>query len=129
MRTLLSLMLFTLSLSAADWTGKWSGTTDFKAPDGSTESGGAYAVLKQDGKAVTGTAGPSEEEQVAVENGKIDGKVLTFQVNVPGDAGPRVFKVSLTMISDDQVEGDIEGTANDGQKITGKLKMSRQKGA
>lgn len=129
MRTLPSLVLFTLSLSAADWTGKWSGTADFKAPDGSTENGGAYAVLKQDGQAITGTAGPSEDQQIAIENGKIDGKKLIFQINIPGDAGPRVFKVSITMLSDDQAEGDVEGTSNDGQKIAGKLKLTRQKGA
>lgn len=134
MRTLLSILLLAVAVLAAgsglvmgaDISGKWAGSVEFKTPDGDTDSGGAYAVLKQNGQEVTGTAGPEEEQQFAIENGKLEGKKLTFQLSLPGDAGSRVFKLSLTLASDDQMEGDIEGLTNNGAKLTGKLKLTRK---
>src|SRR5579863_124221 len=47
-----------VAASAADVTGKWSGSF---TPDGG-QVGTAYAVLKQSGTAVTGSAGPAEDQ-------------------------------------------------------------------
>ncbi len=79
MKALLVSLLFTaLVLSAADVTGKWSGSFDVKTHDGGTKNIPAYMVLKQTGDKVTGTGGPSADRQDATLNGKLDGNALTL---------------------------------------------------
>jgi hypothetical protein len=67
--------------------GAWTGTVVFKA-DGDTHEDPFYAVLKQDGGAVTGTAGPDADRQYRIRNGKVvaakEGTMVTFEVIVNG---------------------------------------------
>ncbi len=112
--------------AAADISGKWSGSVEFKTPDGGTDGGGAFAVFKQSGQTITGGAGQNEDEQAPIENGKLVGNKLTFQVSLPGDSGPRVFKVSMVLVNPNRLEGDVEGPTNSGEKIAGKITMERK---
>ena len=68
-------------------TGAWTGTVVFKA-DGETRQDAFHAVLKQDGGALTGTAGPDADRQYRLSNGKItvakDTVSVTFDVIVNG---------------------------------------------
>lgn len=57
--------------AAADFSGKWSGSS----PDNDSV-GTMYAVLKQEGATLTGTAGPSESKQFQVITGRVDGDHL-----------------------------------------------------
>jgi len=56
-------------LSAADLTGKWTGTFS----EHESEGKGALLILQQSGNELTGTAGPDQEKQFPIQNGKVDG--------------------------------------------------------
>jgi hypothetical protein len=71
----------------ADLTGKWSGT--IKTPDGN-EFPLTY-TFKVDGNKLTGTA-ESPQGEVAIDSGKVNGDMFTFQVNVNGMAIPHSGK-------------------------------------
>ena len=119
----LFLMVAPLALAAGDISGKWSGSMDMKAPDGSAQSMPVTAEFKQDGKTVTGTAGREGDEQLALEKGMIDGEKFTFEVTAPDG----VFAINLTLMSDTQLQGDVTHTDQDGNKATAKLTLAKGK--
>ncbi len=106
--------------------GTWSGTADYTAPGGETQSGGAWCVFKQDGETVTGTAGPDEMQQVPVLDGKYAGRKLTFRVEVPGENGQVVYKVELSVVSPDKMEGNVAADIPNVGKVTGKLVLTKK---
>lgn len=63
----LGLILCTLAMAETDVTGKWSG-------------GPFLLTLKQQGNAITGTAGSSAGDQYPIKNGVIEGDKITFDV-------------------------------------------------
>ena len=107
---------------AGELTGKWSGSFNQLRPDGTAgDEGGALMVLKLAGKVVTGTAGPDESRQMAISNGKLEGRKLTFEV--VQDGGP-TLKFDLTF------DGEtIKGAANGergGQQMSAKVDLKRK---
>ncbi len=46
--------------------------------------GAMYAVLKQEGTTLTGSAGPSESKQFPITTGQVDGGRVTFEVKMGG---------------------------------------------
>ena len=68
-------------------TGAWTGSVVFKA-DGDSRQDPFHVVLKQDGGALTGTAGPDADRQYRIKNGKViaaqDTTSVTFEVIVDG---------------------------------------------
>src|SRR5579859_32075 len=113
MRKLLCSLLFSaLALSAAELTGKWSGSFDITNPDGETKADTAYMDLKEKGGEVTGTAGPNTEKQWSLRKGKLDGQKLTFEV--PTDDGG-LLKFDLTF-DGAAIQGTCAGTGSGGEK-------------
>jgi hypothetical protein len=117
MTSLLVLALTAVTLAGADVTGNWRGTF---TPDG-RDAGPALLVLKQEGDAITGTAGPDESERHPISKGKIDKDTLTFEVETPGG----VMKFSLKQ-KEDELTGDVT-RERDGQQQTAKLAVKRAK--
>jgi hypothetical protein len=117
MKRLLLLLVSAVTLLAADATGKWTGTL---TPDDGGE-GPAYLVLKQEGTKLTGTAGPGEDKQTPIENGKVDGATITFEL----PAGGGVMKFALKQ-QGEEIKGDVS-RESDGQKQTAKLAVKREK--
>src|SRR6266550_2513131 len=76
------ILLITMTGFGAELSGKWTGTFEELAPDGSVKrTGGAFMELKLAGQAVTGTAGRSEADQLEISHGKLEeGNKLTFVV-------------------------------------------------
>ena len=105
---------------AADVTGKWSGTFTFD----NGNNGTAMVVLKQSGAVVTGTAGPVEDQQWPIQNGKVAGNKITCEVKSPDDGV--LYKIDLTLAGD-SLKGDISAAAPDGQIMKGKIEISRAK--
>src|SRR5437870_4892824 len=66
------------------------------------------------GATLTGTGGPTEDHQMPIQNGKVDGKKVTFEIAL--DQG-RVMSFSLTA-EEDRLSGDVSG----GDKSTGETK-------
>jgi hypothetical protein len=63
----------------ANISGAWSGEWEV-GPDG---PGPHYMVLNQEGAKVTGSAGPTSDMQMAIQNGKFANGILTFDISIP----------------------------------------------
>ena len=103
------------TLAAADLTGSWRGTF---TPDG-RDAGPALLILKQEGNAVTGTAGPDENERHPISKGKVENDTVAFEVQTPGG----VMKFALKQ-KGDELAGDVT-RERDGQQQTAKLVVKR----
>jgi hypothetical protein len=114
----LLIALFAMTAMAADVTGKWTGTF---APEGQDPSG-AFVILKQSGTTLTGSAGPDEEQQWPISNGKIEGNKITGEVTSPEG---QVFKLDLTL-DGDRIKGDVN-SSRDGQPMKAKVELTRVK--
>jgi hypothetical protein len=124
MRRLLSILaVFTLSLAAADVTGKWSGTIEVKR-NGEAKTEPALVILKQEGAVLTGSGGPNESEQHAMRNGKVDGNKITFEIALGGE---RVMQFNLTAAGE-QIDGDVTAPSkNDAAPESARLSLKRIK--
>jgi hypothetical protein len=111
----------TLSATAADVNGKWSGSFNITKPDGESKEETAFLVLKQNGTELTGTVGPREEEQFPIEKGKIEGDKITLEATADG----AVIKFEL-VLAGDHIKGDANGS-HDGQPMKAKLDVTRVK--
>ena len=112
MKRLLALALVLTAFAPAlaaqapqSFSGKWEGTFKMQRPDG-TEGNAQPIVfdLTQKGKALTGTAGPGEQQWKIEEGAVADGKA-TFQVQQPN--GP-LFKFTLSIVKG-RLQGDMAG--------------------
>jgi hypothetical protein len=106
--------------TTANFTGKWEGTFTRQRPDGTDDTNDVVFNLTQKGKALTGTAGPAEQQWPIEEGGVKDG-TATFQVQQPN--GP-LFKFTLTIVKG-RLQGDMTGE-RDGV-IRGRAKVDAAK--
>ena len=124
MRTIFACLLLCSMIvgtaSAADVSGKWSGTF---TPEGGNE-GSSFAVLKQSGTVLTGTAGPNAENQWPIESGKVTGDKVSLVAKSTSDG--TVYKCDLVLAAD-HLKGDITATRADGQTLKAKLDLTRVK--
>lgn len=113
---------------AADVSGKWNGSLEFKNEDGLTQSVTAHAVLKQQGNTVTGKIWKEEGQQFEIEQGQVSDKEFSFTFHAPEgeDEQELIHSVKLTLISRNQLQGTLEFDAA-GQKASGKLTLTREK--
>lgn len=118
MKHLVLMLIAAAGLMAADASGTWTGTL---TPGDSTEGRPAYLVLRQDGAKLSGTAGPNADQQHTIENGKIEGDTLTFEVS--GESGAMKFNLKL---AGDEINGTLTRD-HDGEKQSATLAVKRQK--
>lgn len=107
------------SLPDIDVTGKWTGTLDIPGPDGKDST--AVLNLKQKGAEITGTAGPGEDEQLPIKNGKIEGDKISLDVENNG----RVIHFAM-VVAEDRITGEATMNAG-GETHTAKIAVSRSK--
>jgi hypothetical protein len=110
-----------LAIADTNVTGKWSGSFNITAPNGETKESTALLVLKQSGTDITGTVGPNEEEQFAIQKGKIEGDKITLEAEHEG----QTIKFDLVLAAD-----RITGEANmsrEGETSKAKLDVTRAK--
>ena len=100
-RTVTTVFLLAASAMAGDLTGKWSGT--FKV-DGGDHNVPQLFILKQQGKALTGSGGPNAGEQYPLENGRIDGDEVRFELTT----GEWKFAYDLKQAGPDGLKGDLK---------------------
>ena len=115
MTRMLMIALAATALAAADVTGTWSGTL---TPDG-RDAGPALLILKQEGNAVTGTAGPDANESHPISKGKVENDTVTFEVETPDG----VMKFALKQ-QGDELAGEVT-REREGQQHTAKLAVKR----
>lgn len=114
------------ALAAEDFTGKWSGQFTGVAPDGNQVTEPILLNLVHKGAELTGTAGPSAEQQWKILKGKVEGDKVYFEVQAGGDTqgGPYV---TITMA---YAEGHLKGDFNaqrGAEKMTAKIDLTRVK--
>jgi hypothetical protein len=121
-RVLFIFLLTVLSLSAADFSGKWAGElraikSEADRPNPDTH----YLVLQQNGTTVTGTAGAMRQAQFAIQNVKLNGSRLTFEITVEG---PGITVAYDLQLSGDTITGSI--VSKRGPVLEGKLRFKRE---
>jgi hypothetical protein len=117
---ILLFILSAASLVAADVTGKWRGSLEFTNDNGESRKGSAFLDLKQEGSAVTGTAGPNETESHQLRNGKFENNKLTFTVA----ADEAMMKAELTL-EGDELKGQVTRDGGGGRVIRLALKRAQ----
>jgi hypothetical protein len=110
-----ALALAGLQLSAADLNGNWRGTAT--TPEGSEN---LLLILRVNGSYVGGSMGPNEDRRFPIEQGKLDGKKLTFQLTGPDEA---IFKFELTW-EGDSLKGPCSRTL-EGHTTSGTIELKR----
>jgi hypothetical protein len=110
---------------AADLSGAWTGTVDVADPaNGDKISTAVKAELKQSASAVAGKIGRVQDAQMEnIRDGKVDGKTVTF--NVLPEEATKPLKFTLTLMTDDRMEGEMVGEIDVG-KIQGKVVLTRK---
>lgn len=117
-RTIAVVLLLAMNAMAGDFTGKWSGS--FKA-DGADHDVPQLFLLKQDGNKLTGSGGPNQSEQYPIENGKVEGDRVRFEITT----GEWKFTYDLKAM-DARMAGDLElKSIND--RRTAKVSLSKAK--
>lgn len=114
-------MVMVLVASAADVTGTWSGTFIITMPDGKTNDDSVHLVLKQSGATITGTAGPSAEQQLPIAKGTITGNRVSLELPIPDG----MFKFDV-VLEGEHLKGDVIRTAA-GQSMKAKMDATRVK--
>ena len=76
-KTIAIILLLAVNAMAEDLSGKWSG--EFKV-DGGGHDVPQLFMFKQNGNALTGSGGPNTGEQYPIENGKVDGNHIMFEI-------------------------------------------------
>jgi hypothetical protein len=103
----------------ADITGKWDGTINATASDGTPRQDTALLILTQKDKAITGTVGGNENDQHPIVNGSIEGNKVTILAK--HQKGDREYKLELTL------EGDeMKGKLSSGER-TADLALKKRK--
>ncbi len=122
MKQLLLILILAAGAWAGELTGKWTGSFDVTRPDGTQKPGPAHMELKLTGQEVTGTAGPTESEQMAISKGKLDGSKLTFEVVTPSG---QTIKFALEF-DGETIKGSAAGENEDGQTMQAKVDLKRK---
>jgi hypothetical protein len=76
-RAIAIILLLAANTMAEDLSGKWSG--QFKV-DGGDHGVPQLFVFTQNGDRLTGSGGPNSGEQYPIENGKVDGNRIMFEI-------------------------------------------------
>ena len=119
MKIFAALLLLTVTpATAADLTGTWSGS--FK-PEGGEHDIPQLVTLKQQGSALSGSAGPNAGEQYPIENGSVNGSKASFQVTT----GEWKFTYNLTA-DGDVLAGDLK-LESPTESRTAKVRLTRTK--
>jgi hypothetical protein len=111
--------LLAVSAMASDLTGKWSGT--FKV-DGGDHTVPQLFLLKQQGKTLTGSGGPNSGEQYPIENGRIEGNDIRFELTT----GEWKFTYDLRQTESEALHGDLK-LESVGDSRTAKVSLERVK--
>jgi hypothetical protein len=119
-RLLTALIFSAALLLAADFSGQWAGKTKLSI-DGQVQEDTMHLSLKQSGDRLTGSAGPTPEQQAPIRNGKVEGSRVTFETPVPNG----VFQFDLTL-EDGHLKGNVVAIAQ-GQSFKATIDATRTK--
>lgn len=123
MKTLLLSLFFSATLlSAADVTGKWSGSFAVKNREGESRNVPAFLVINQAGDKLAGTVGPGQERQDGVLTGQVDKNQLILVLEQGGQAVN--FKLE---VDGESIKGEMRRENNDRPADVGLVSLKRVK--
>ena len=119
-----ALVLFLIpALAAEDFSGKWSGSFTGTDPgSGQQMTENVLMVLTHKGAELTGTAGPNADRQWKIQNGKVDGNKVAFDVQ-GGDGEAVLLKFTMTF-ADGHLKGDIAARRGE-ENMAAKVAVAR----
>jgi hypothetical protein len=123
-RVCLTLFLAASMFSAEHLAGKWTGSMRVSTTDGHTESVGMALALEQKGSEVTGSLTPAGKAPIEIQNGRIVGERVTFEIQ----GGNPSLKFDGTL-SGAKLTFKVEGTmraADDGHQFKGTMNLDRE---
>jgi hypothetical protein len=124
MKTLIcigALWLAATTLSAADISGKWSGSLTVTGPGGESQHDTAFVIFQQKGEELTGSGGGDETQQWPILKGKVVGNKITFEVQSEGP----LYKVDVMLVGD-HIKGDVT-VVDGGQTSKATVDLTRVK--
>ena len=122
-----TLLLLTTLAFAADASGRWKGSMEFKGDDGQIQTVSSYAELKQQGSAITGKVWKEQGQQFEIEQGQVTDNQISFKFHAPEGEEEQVIvhSVRLTLVSLTQLQGSLEFELG-GQRVSAKLIFSKE---
>ena len=94
-----------------------------QAPNGEVKESTAVLMLKQTGTDITGTVGPSEDAQFAIQKGKIEGDKITLEADHEGHTMTAFVDLALAAGA---FSGDVSMSV-EGQTAKAKIEVTRGK--
>jgi hypothetical protein len=110
-----------LALADGNVSGKWQGSFNTIDENGDIKESTALFVFKQAGGEITGTVGPTEEEQFPIQKGRIEGDKITLEADNNG----QILKFNL-VLSGDKIIGEAQ-MSREGQTRRAKIEVTRTK--
>jgi hypothetical protein len=118
-RVLMTITMLVVAAMVADVTGTWSGSFTVSGGDHSIPQ---IVILKQNGDKLTGSAGPDAQEQYPLENGKVEGDRVTFELT----SGEWKFSYDLRRTGQNGLKGNLKlSSVNEGRNAV--VSLSRTK--
>jgi hypothetical protein len=99
-KTISIILLLAVNAMAEDLSGKWSG--EFRV-DGGDHVVPQLFMFRQNGNTLTGSGGPNTSEQYPIENGKVDGNRIMFEITT----GEWKFTYDLK-VTGERITGTLE---------------------
>jgi len=120
MKALAMALLLMSAATAIDFSGNWSGS--FKVEGGDHHGVPQLLILKQQGHTLAGSGGPDAGEQYPIENGKINGDAVQFELTT----GEWKFTYRLRSVEADSLTGTITLESPDDRR-TARVSLTRMK--
>lgn len=128
---LVAVVLLTPALFAAeDLTGKWTGAFVTSMNGGEPKDDVAYMVIKHAGAELTGTAGPSVDQQWPIVSGKVTVATVAGKESTKISFDVQLANGPLLHFDLELVDGHLKGNAKaeqDGMMMTAKVDVTRSK--
>jgi hypothetical protein len=111
-----AVLLFATSALAADFNGRWKGNALTEG-----QASPIFLSLLQQGNTLTGTGGPTANDPDILQNGKVEGKRIVFDL-IPGGRFPLHFDLTLDGA---ELKGTVKVQRN-GQTVTGQVFLKKR---
>jgi subtilase family protein len=121
MRTFALLLLALVTQAwAADFSGVWTGSMNARLPNGQQRQISLRMTLQQKGTDVAGRVGPSDQDSSAIQKGRVDVDVISFETR----AGEMLFRFHLLAKADGSMSGTVETVGVEGEPGTVEMRRS-----
>jgi hypothetical protein len=121
-KLLIALVTLAASAFAADVTGTWTGPVAMSNGT-ETRDDTALLILKQEGGAITGTIGPSEERRINITKGTAEGNTIYIEATMQGE-NKLVLRLKL---DGEKLTGDLKAEGPEAPPISGKMTLEKKK--